>query len=188
MEHGYTLMLREGYIFKKGNAMKAFSQHFIDMKDIADKTGDLAMRTTAKLMINAGYGKFGASYKHFTTQVTTTDKLTRILDLYKVHSIMELQNGMSVVYRDVTPKERVDRAKVGREELNKAFKIARKALAGGTTNVALASAITSLARIELYKLIGIVQTRGGRMMYTDTDRIFATLPENPFGKPFAQYV
>ena len=139
------------------------------MKDAADVKGDMALRTTAKLMVNAGYGKFGASYKFRTADVTDISGLSKIMDMYKVHSVIDINNNIKVALRDI------------------AFKKAQQALQGNTTNVAIARAITSHGRIVLYKLMQEIMDRGGKMLYTDTDRVFAQLPTNPFGKPFGPF-
>ena len=154
------------------------------MKDAADVKGDMALRTTSKLMVNAGYGKFGASYKFRTADVTDISGLSKIMDMYKVHSVIDINNNIKVAYRDVMPKDDVKAAKHLRDI---AFKKAQQALQGNTTNVAIARAITSHGRIVLYKLMQEIMDRGGKMLYTDTDRVFAQLPTNPFGKPFGPF-
>jgi len=56
------------------------------------------------------------------------------------------------------------------------------------TNVGLAAAVTSHARIILYKLFEEVIARGGTILYTDTDSIFAQIPSNPFNLPFGPFM
>ena len=55
------------------------------------------------------------------------------------------------------------------------------------TNMGIAAAITSHGRIILYRLFLEVQKMGGTILYCDTDRVFAALPDSPFGKPFGPF-
>ena len=50
------------------------------------------------------------------------------------------------------------------------------------SNVALTSAITSKARIKLFKAYEETINNNGRLLYSDTDSIFAAFNENPFKK------
>jgi DNA polymerase elongation subunit (family B) len=74
------------------------------------------------------------------------------------------------------------------ELIRKANHIHTMATEDKNTNIALAATITSHARIILYNLFLEVEKMGGTMIYTDTDSIFASLPESPFNKPFGQFI
>jgi hypothetical protein len=50
------------------------------------------------------------------------------------------------------------------------------------SNVSIAAAITSKARIKLYKAYKEVIKRGGRLLYSDTDSIFAAYKKNVIGE------
>lgn len=49
-------------------------------------------------------------------------------------------------------------------------------------NVAISAAITSKARVKLYKAFMDVEKNGGRVLYTDTDSIFAAYKYNPINE------
>jgi DNA polymerase elongation subunit (family B) len=53
-------------------------------------------------------------------------------------------------------------------------------------NIVIASAITSKARIKLYKAQNEVIINKGRLLYSDTDSIFATFDYDVLGKKFGE--
>jgi hypothetical protein len=58
----YDLEYLEGFKFKKKSGMfKEYIDYWIEVKEEASKTGNEAMRTLAKLMLNSLYGKFASS-------------------------------------------------------------------------------------------------------------------------------
>jgi len=107
-------------------------------------------------MINSLYGRLGMnSIKNHSFFIEKKD-----LDLYvknfKIISHVELNNYCLV-------NAEID------EKLKKKIKIKEKT----KNNIALASAITSKARIKLYNAQQSVIANEGRILYSDTDSIFA---------------
>jgi DNA polymerase elongation subunit (family B) len=169
IKYGYKVTLIEGYTFKTSEVLKQFSSFFIEIKKQAEMKGDIPTRTAAKLCSNSGYGKFGASYKLNKTTIVTNEELLKLIELYEVNSVMDMGEYKIVRHR-VIPK---DNAQVDPDTLKRAYNFEYKALSGTQTNVALASAITSYGRVMLYEMMIEIEGRGGKMMYTDTDSLFA---------------
>jgi len=171
LEKGYTIKLIEGYIFKTGTPLKAYSESFTSIKNTAEMKGDKPTRTIAKLFLNSLYGKFASSYFVNASQVVFDSETLSILEkLYKINSIMDVDMDIKVVNYNVEPDQA---AKVDKDTLRHAFKNSQKALQDKATNIPLAAAITAHARIVLYRLYMEVENRGGIVCYSDTDSVFA---------------
>jgi len=53
--------------------------------------------------------------------------------------------------------------------------------------MAITAAITRHGRCISYRIIQDVVKQGVEILYVDTDRIFAYIPENPEGKPLGEF-
>jgi len=137
-----------------------------------------------KLLTNSLYGKFASKYFITSTQVIKSDDLNMINELYKVNSLTKVDSNYIIVNHDVKP---LLNTKVDKDTVNNAFLKCRKALADKDLNIPIAATVTALGRIQLYKLMQEVVQRGGKVCYTDTDSVFACMPESPIGKPFGPY-
>lgn len=143
------------------------------------------MRTIAKLFLNSLYGKFASNYFVNTSKVVFDAETLSVLEkLYKINSIIDIDVDIKVVNYNVSPNSD---AKVDKDTLRHAFKASQKQLLDKSTNIPLAAAITAHARIVLYNLYLEVQRKGGIVCYSDTDSVFAYMPESPFGKPFGPF-
>ena len=155
------LFIKKGGIIKKIHYSIEFENYdyifndFVDFfNDIRNKGDDYKL--FGKLMINSLYGRLGMnSIKNHSFFIEKKD-----LDLYvknfKIISHVELNNYCLV-------NAEID------EKLKKKIKIKEKT----KNNIALASAITSKARIKLYNAQQSVIANEGRILYSDTDSIFA---------------
>lgn len=171
MQKGYTIRLIEGYIFKTGNPLKAYSEAFTAIKNEAEMKGDKPTRTIAKLFLNSLYGKFASTYFVNRSQVVIDAESLSIMEkLYKINRIMEVDGEMKVVNYNVNPDAG---AKVDKDTLRHAFKSCTKALNNKSINIPIAAAITAHARIVLYNLYMEVEKMGGIVCYSDTDSVFA---------------
>lgn len=75
-------------------------------------------------------------------------------------------------------------------EFGDLFLSKRKVKSAAKTNVAVAAAITAKARIKLYRAFQEVQRAGGRILYCDTDSVFAAFDKNAdvTGRMLGNYV
>lgn len=171
MEKGYVINIIEGYVFRTGTPLKAYSEAFTAIKNEAEAKGDKPTRTIAKLFLNSLYGKFASTYFINASIVAMDAETLSIIEkLYKINRIMDVDQDMKVINYNVNPNHN---ARVDKDTLRSAFKSANKALNNKAINIPIAAAITAHARIVLYKLFIEVEARGGVMCYTDTDSVFA---------------
>ena len=183
---GYTVTIIEGYVFKVGNPLKNYSESFTAIKNNSEKIGDKATRTIAKLFLNSLYGKFASHYFVNASQVVWDSETLAVYEsLYKINSIMDVDTDIKVINHNIMPK---DNAKVDQDTLRFAYKKSQKAISDKNTNMAIAATITAHARIVLYNLYIEVEKMGGKVCYSDTDSVFAWLPESPFNKPFGPFI
>jgi DNA polymerase elongation subunit (family B) len=172
IEMGYQLTPIEGVLFKTGNPLKLYSETITALKNKASREDNVTLRTVAKLLINSLYGKFASKYFLNTTEVVTNEELRIAHELFKVNSVTHVDDNYSIINRGIKPLTK-EYLNVRKDLVNDHFKRANSAISDKDLNMALAAAITSYGRLELYNLIQEVQSRGGIVCYTDTDRIFA---------------
>ena len=187
LKKGYTITILSGYIFKLGRPLAEYSSNFTNMKNEAAKTNNPALKTTAKLFINRLYGRFGAHYMLDQTSVIHKDEMSAFMDLFKINSTVELPDGHIIVSHSTQPNPNSSQPDF---KVNKAYKNLYGSIFGKALNMALASAITSEARVLLYSMYEAVEAHGGTMCYSDTDSIFASFPSNmmPHGKQFGPFI
>jgi len=172
IEIGYTIIPIEGYLFKTGFPLKKYSETITEIKNKAAVENNTTIRTTAKLLINSLYGKLASKYFLQTTEILDDQNLEIALDMFKVHRVTNLDENASINSHDIKPLNK-PRLKINKDLIQEHFKRASNSLNDKDLNIAVASAITSYGRLDLYNLIQEVCNRGGIICYTDTDRIFA---------------
>ena len=185
---GYTLTFIEGYVFKSGNPLKAYSELFTRIKDKSEQMGDKPTRTIAKLFLNSLYGKFASHYFTDTSMVVYNDEDIKIIArLFDINSVIDLDKDMKIVNfkLNVVKSQNVS---VDKDTLKRAYNKCDQILKDKNVNMGIAAAITAHGRIMLYNLYLEVEKIGGVLMYSDTDSVFAWLPEAPFGKPFGPFI
>jgi len=108
-----------------------------------------------KLLINSIYGRLGMATKEETTKIIMKEKIKEFREKNEKKIIEEVEVGEMLIIKLKTNKQK---------ESN--------------SNVYMAAIITSKARIKLYN--GFMDTikGGGRILYCDTDSIFAAFKKN----------
>lgn len=163
---GYKIKLISGYEFSKIELFSKYIEEFFAQK----KYSVGAERFIAKMHLNQLYGYFGRSYDVINTLNVNKRELNSILLLNLVKTFIKLNENLYVVL--IEGNIDIDLLK----SINIDCKIkAKNIFSSVQTNVSIASAITSYARVEMipYKLDYDV-------LYSDTDSIFTTdkLPDN----------
>lgn len=110
-------------------------------------------KTFGKLIINSLYGRLGMNIKNTKTIITTKKDINYI---ESKHNILSISNNNNIFFVDI-------------ETADKSPKY---------SNIAIAAAITSKARIKLYKSLKETIKNNGRILYSDTDSIFAAFNRN----------
>jgi DNA polymerase elongation subunit (family B) len=116
--------------------------------------------SVAKLMSNSLYGRLGLSPRSGVTKIVSEQTLYELFESGTVISY----RGLNRHYLVTIKSNKHDRA------------------VKGVRNVALAAATTSKARIKLYNAQTAVINSGGRILYSDTDSIYAVYKNNMRGK------
>jgi len=166
---GYSIKLLSGYEFEKICYFNEYIEDFFNQKKIA--VG--AERFIAKMHLNQLYGYFGRSYDIINTININKSELQKLLTCKLLKTFIDLAPNLYVaLIEGNTPSKIVNALNLGAS-----FKI-KNDFSSVSTNVSIASAITSYARIEMmqYKL-------NYDVLYSDTDSIFTSdkLPDHLIG-------
>jgi hypothetical protein len=166
---GYKINLISGYEYTKAHYFDSYISDFFNQKKVSKG----AERFIAKMHLNQLYGYFGRSYGVINTINVNKKELNSILLLNLVKTFITLHDDLYVVLIEGNIDVNLLKS------INIDLEIKTKNnLTSVNTNVSIASAITSYARIEMmqYKLDYDV-------FYSDTDSIFTTdkLPDNLIG-------
>jgi hypothetical protein len=163
-KYGYKIQILKLYKFSKVDLFTKYIEFFYNIKK--NSTGSL--RFIAKMHLNTLYGYFGRKLLMIETKNIFNKDLENYITKYSIFSIITINEKISTLLMS----SNLDYDLVN--ELNNVLKIDivspfRKV----QSNVALASAVTSYARIAMlkYKLIP-----GIKIFYFDTDSIFTDKP------------
>lgn len=140
---GKIISIKRALVYKNyGYVFDRFIEYFNQFRE---KGG--AYKILGKLIINSLYGKLGSGIKDKKYLIAyNKEEFEKIRKNEEICSVTEL-NKISIV--EVSDKTKVN-----------------------GLNVGLAAAITSKARIKLYKTMVEIEKKGGRMLYCDTDSVF----------------
>lgn len=144
----YEYELVEGYKFNRGRVMEKFFNELFVKKAEAKAAGKSSLEKTYKIIINSGYGFWGLRTRGRDNVAFYTKDTAPIM--------MHIERG--------TLK---GEATVGDYTLLRT----EKDLEIKDFNVAIAAAITSYARIKLWKLINAIRDVGHKVYYCDTDSV-----------------
>jgi len=126
------------------------------------------------MIINGFYGKTGLQARDTTTLfIKNTAELDLMLALndakeIEISRIAELNGAFFVTVR----------LRDNLFELFKKINFTLKAPKTTVTNIAIAASITAKARVKLYKALQNILDTGGRLLYCDTDSVFAAFKKN----------
>jgi len=111
-----------------------------------------------KLFINSMYGRMGMEENNIKTEIVGQTGYKRIESKKEIIKEIIINKMTVVTYVNENKNDHVD------------------------SNVCIAAAITSKARIKLYKAYKEVLKNGGRLLYSDTDSIFAAYKRDVIGE------
>jgi DNA polymerase type B, organellar and viral len=157
---GYKFKLIRGYEFSKVDLFSKYVDHFFNIK----RTSTGAQKGIAKLHLNALYGYFGRRQDLIETVNVTNESLPNFLATRVVKELLKINDSYSTLLLSANINHKVLRNlnMICESNIQSSNRIVM-------SNVAIAAAVTSYARIHMiyYKLLpGTV--------YTDTDSIFTT--------------
>lgn len=169
VQHGYTVELVRVHQFSRGNDLfKDFIDHFYKLKETATINKDLTTKSIAKLHLNTLYGIFGRKLNVLKCIPASPSEEIDIVNKYPVKSIVNVNEKLNIflIHSNVD----FQLIKDSNTELNINMLVQPRQLI--KSNVAIASAITAYARIEMMKFKIIP---GLKIYYTDTDSIFTNM-------------
>jgi hypothetical protein len=151
-ERMYEYTMIDCIEFQSARFMKDFMQSAFDEKQKQSQLGNKGRAQGAKIVANSGYGFWA-------------------LNLYN-------KEGANIIHKNEAPLERMfnDGQILDLQQHNDYFVIHKQSdIQSKDVNIAVASAITSMARCLLWNLINDVETANGRVFYCDTDSIITDL-------------
>lgn len=154
IEHGGNILdIKFSILYENfDNIFIEFVEEFEELKKISE-----IHKKFGKLIINSLYGRLGMGFLDEESLIIRKSDFVEYNKKSKILSFIILNN---IVLINI---EKIKNSKI-------------------KNNIALASAITSKARIKLYKAQNDVIKNGGRLLYSDTDSIFAAYTEKFYDK------
>lgn len=149
MKYGYKFKILRGYLFEKGFIFREYVDDLYNMKRNSNKGS--ASYTISKLLLNSLYGKFGMSPLRDNLDIINIKDLSKYTQDYIITDIVNFNNEQALISYH---QSSIDETKVYKDKsyLN--------------INVAIASAVTSYARIYMYNTL---YNSGLTPYYMDTD-------------------
>jgi hypothetical protein len=188
-EHGYDITVVSGYIFNRES--NVFNDYVKEIYKIKSTTFNPTEKATSKSLLNNLLGRFGLNIYKGKTEIINmdSDKYNNIVQTKSIDSFMLIGSGVRN-YAIISYVNRIS------EEVTRSFDVdfPKAVLTGLQSNelgehtfrdvsIAIASAVTAYARVEMSKVKLDILKNGGSIYYTDTDSIVADveLPETKVG-------
>ena len=165
----YEYEIIEAYSFKKATFMADFFNSGFTKKAEAKANGNPALAQTHKIIINRGYGFFGLN-------TLGKDKEGR--------EGVEIWEGNSMTFWDAYNNQGI--VNIGQSG-NYTIMRCKKELEIADFNVAVASAITSWARIKIWSFMTDMIEKGAKVLYCDTDSCIMTKSMKEFPDIMEKY-
>lgn len=146
---GEILEIKYAILFEK------FDYCFTEFINEFDKMRQLGgeYKTFSKMIVNSLYGRLAMKKKNEKTELIKIDEFYNIINKYKINSASFYSKYVLISY----------------EYNNKNDLL---------SNISISAATTSKARIKLYRAYMSVINNKGRLLYSDTDSIFAAYKKN----------
>lgn len=153
LKKGEIIEIKSGLVFEKYDYIfNDFVEYFTEMREKSE-----SHKIFGKLMINSLYGRMGMSdMENYSIIIKEED-----LEKYENLNIISLKK-INKIYLITLELDNKTRNKF--KEFKNRFK----------KNISIASSITSKSRLKLYKAQNDVINNNGRLLYSDTDSIFAS--------------
>lgn len=179
VKYGYKVELIKVYNFSKGNIFNHYINFFYNIKKYS--VGPL--RFIAKMHLNQLYGYFGRRKTLIETRNVYNEDLIKYYGNYTIFSEIKINENITTILMS---------SNLDYNLINEIKDYTNLNLISGfrnvKSNVGIASAVTSYARIEMMELKMLLLRLGIKLFYTDTDSIFTDkeIPEYLIGKDLGQ--
>ena len=142
---GGTFTVKIGYVYyETAELFTPFISKWYNRRLKYKKENNQALQYVSKILMNSLYGKFGQKPTGYSIQITDLDKTQDWIN----KNLKVVNYGDLSVYEEKTQSEHIF--------------------------VAIASMVTSLARLKLYEFMEQIVTQGETLIYCDTDSIHTT--------------
>lgn len=173
-KYGYKIELIKVYKFSKSDIFTNYINYFYNIKKFA--TGPL--RLIAKMHLNQLYGYFGRRKTLIETKNVYNKDLIKYYGNYTIFSEITINKDISTLLMSSNLNyDLINEIKTDTDlDLLSNFRVVK-------SNVAIAAAVTSYARIEMIKYKILLNKLNLNLYYTDTDSMFidGKLPEQFIG-------
>lgn len=162
-KQGYKIEIVKYYEFsREADLFKIYIETLYEVKKNAKTPTE---RYIAKLHLNTFYGLFGRRLDITMTITATPEEERDIINKYPVKNIIQINDNLKLflIYSNL------DYDLINKLKVNLNLELLKQKREVVKSNVAIASAITSYARIEMMKYKTIP---GINVLYTDTDSVF----------------
>jgi hypothetical protein len=155
---GKIISINSAIIYEKFE--HAFAEFVNKFDEIREKGG--YYKIFAKLMINSLYGSMALKHKENIQYITFSEK-----EFYNIHKNTNIENFYKINNCFII---------IIKNDYKSKIFFTNETKENSKRNVSYSAAIASKARIKLYNALLEVISDGGRILYCDTDSIFAAYP------------
>ena len=177
VKYGYIITVIKAYQFSKAQLFTDYIEHFYDKKNNSKSTG--AKRYIAELHLNNLYGVLGRKLDVIKTIAVRPEQIIDVISIHPIKNYFQINPNLWIILA----YQHLDYSLIN--NLNADLPLLKLPYQIVKSNVAIASAITAYARIEMMKYKTLP---GINIYYTDTDSIFVDkeLPKHLIGKELGQ--
>lgn len=179
VKYGYKVELIKVYNFSKSNIFNNYINFFYNIK----KNAVGPLRFIAKMHLNQLYGYFGRRKTLIETRNVYNEELIKYYGNYTVFSEIKINENITTILTSSNLDFNLINEIKDYTNLN-----LTSSFRNVKSNVAIASAVTSYARISMMELKMLLIKLGIKLYYTDTDSIFTDkeIPNYLIGKDLGQ--
>lgn len=173
---GYDITVRKGYNFNRvRDVFKNFVEHFYHIKAT---TLDKVEKDLVKRILNHLLGKFGQNFTKPVVELMDRDKYNTIVQTHVIHDCFSIGDKHWVKYDTNVSKIICDRSGV---DYYKAHSYELKTKKHNESkfkdvSIAIASAVTSYARVFMNKTKSMLKDKDICVLYSDTDSLITNKP------------
>ena len=174
-QHGYKIEILKGYEFNKSE--NVFNKYIEEFYKIKSTTTDEVMKSIAKSLLNNLLGRFGLNIDKSITELVSQERYYEILQYKPIKSVKYIGDKVLVTHgsdisMNICNSHNVDFHSTFSNEIKRNIKSSNyKEDHFHDVSIAVASAVTSYARIFMNKIKLDILDKGGSIYYTDTDSI-----------------
>lgn len=174
--NGKLIKIHRFIEYSRGFPMKQFAIDLFERKNESKRNGDKINEFIYKLIMNSCYGRFGLQETSIKNTIVANENIPIIEKYGVVFDKIDITEKFSLITTQANKLNETEKKNLKLEE-KKISNLIRDINISTLRGVQIASAISSLARIQLLEKIMEITSLGGKVYYTDTDSVyFSGLP------------